>query len=420
MPFSTPASRHRSPWRALSAAAALAAALTLVLTSCTSGGTPGATGSVVPPSPSPTPTPEPALAIARTVPFDQPATFTVHNGTLESAEVKGHVHGTPLPGSVQADGATWVSDELPTPSASYDVTAQVRGQDGQSRTLTGRLVVATLAPKDRLGYTVTPFNGWTVGVNAPVVIRFDKPVQDEAAVEQQLTVATTTPLVGSWHWVNSSEVHFRPQVAWPAHSQVQVGVQLAGVKTGTSQWGATDTTVTFGIGDVHVTKVDGKKHTLTVAVNGRTWAVWPTSLGRPEFVTRTGYYTVLLKQPTRRMTSCNAGITCSKSNPNFYDLTVDWDVRLTYSGTFIHSAPWSVRSQGVDNVSHGCINLSPSHAQAYYNLARYGDLVVVTGTNRGPQDLLASGDPGMADWNVTFTQYAAASALSGAISTQQL
>jgi lipoprotein-anchoring transpeptidase ErfK/SrfK len=410
----------RSARRPAGVAAALTAALALALTACTSAGAPGATATGDPGSPSATPTPEPALSIARSVPFDEPATFAVRNGTLESAVVKGHLHGTPLPGAVQPGGTSWVSDDLPTPSASYDVTAQVRGDDGRSRTLTGRMVIATLAAKDRLGYTVTPFNGWIVGVNAPVVIRFDKPVQDKAAVEQRLSVATTTPLTGSWHWVNTSEVHFRPQVAWPAHSQVQVGVELAGAKTGPSQWGATDTTVRFSVGDVHVTKVDGKRHTFTVLVNGKTWAVWPTSLGRPEFVTRTGSYTVLLKQPTRRMTSCNAGITCAKSNPNWYDLTVLWDVRLTYSGTFIHSAPWSVRSQGVDNVSHGCINLSPAHATAYYNLARYGDLVVVTGTNRGPQDLLASGDPGMADWNQPFSQYAQASALGGAVTTQAL
>jgi lipoprotein-anchoring transpeptidase ErfK/SrfK len=201
---------------------------------------------------------------------------------------------------------------------------------------------------------------------------------------------------------------------------VRLDVQLASVRTGPSQWGATNTTVRFGIGDVHLTTVDGKRHTLTVAVNGRTWAVWPTSLGRPEFVTRTGYYTVLSKQPTRRMTSCNAGITCSTSNPNFYDLTVNWDVRLTYSGTFIHSAPWSVRSQGVDNVSHGCINLSPAHATAYFNLARYGDLVRVTGTNRGPQDLISSGDPGMADWNLSWSQYVAGSALGAPVTTLSL
>ena len=80
----------------------------------------------------------------------------------------------------------------------------------------------------------------------------------------------------------------------------------------------------------------------------------------------------------------------------------------------------SVRSQGVDNVSHGCVNLSPAHAEAYFNLIRYGDLVTVTGTNRGPTDLLQSGDPGMADWNLTWAQYTAGSALSGAITTQPL
>ena len=82
------------------------------------------------------------------------------------------------------------------------------------------------------------------------------------------------------------------------------------------------------------------------------------------------------------MTSCNANITCDPKNPNFYDLTVNWDARLTWSGTFIHSAPWSVAHQGRSNVSHGCINLSPSHAITYYRLAQYGDLVTVTGTSR--------------------------------------
>ncbi len=408
--------------RGLVAGTAAAAALALLLAACTSAGSgAGPTGGAgVTSSPTVSATPDPALSVAQPIPFDAPARFSVIHGTLESAVVKGHVHGTPLPGSVQPDGTSWVSDALPTPSASYDVTAQVRATDGSAHTLTGRLVVATLAAKNKLGYSITPFEGWTVGVNAPIVIRFDKSVQDRAAVESALTVSSSTPVVGSWHWVNSVEVHFRPRTAWPAHSQVRLDVELASVKTGPSQWGATDTTVKFGIGDVHLTKVDGKKHTLTVWVNGRTWAVWPTSLGRPEFVTRTGNYVVLAKQPTRRMTSCNAGITCSKSNPNYYDLTVNWDVRLTYSGTFIHSAPWSVRSQGVDNVSHGCINLSPAHATAYFNLMRYGDLVTVTGTNRTATDLLQSGDPGMADWNLPWSQYAAGSALNGPITTQPL
>jgi lipoprotein-anchoring transpeptidase ErfK/SrfK len=397
----------------------MAAALVLALAACTSSASgPGGTGSATAASSS-APS-APALAVPDPAPFDALARFTVTNGTLESATVKGHLHGTPLPGQVQSDGTTWVSDALPTPSASYDITAQVKDAAGIVRTLSGRLVVATLAASSTLGYDVTPFEAWTVGVNAPIVIRFHRAVQDRAAVERALTVSTSTPVVGSWHWVNSFEVHFRPQTTWPAHSKVRIDVALQAVKAGPSLWGATDTTVVFSVGDVHLTKVSGSAHTLTVLVNGKTVGVWPTSLGRPQFATRTGNYVVLAKQPTLRMTSCNAQITCSRSNPNWYDLTVNWDVRLTYSGTFIHSAPWSVAAQGVDNVSHGCINLSPAHAEAYFNLIRYGDLVTVTGTSRGPADLLRSGDPGMTDWNVSWATYTAASALGGQVTTQLL
>ena len=326
----TPVARPRTPRRALIAAAALTAGLVLVLTACTSGGTPGVAGPTGPGSASASPSPEPTLAIARTVPFDQPATFSVTNGTLQSAVVKGHVHGTPLAGTVQSDGASWVSDELPTPSR------QLRRVGAGARP---RRAVAHAhrpdrrrdpAAKDRLGYTVTPFNGWTVGVNAPIVIRFDKPVQDKAAVEQRLTVATTTPLVGSLalgehqpRCTSGRRPHGRRtrRCRWACSWQARRPARRSGApRTRPSR---------FSVGAAHLTKVDGKEHTLTVVVNGKTWAVWPTSLGRPEFVTRTGSYTVLLKQPTRRMTSCNAGITCSKSNPNFYDLTVNWDVRLT-------------------------------------------------------------------------------------------
>ena len=413
-----PQQPRRRPSRALVACTS-AATLVLVLAACTSSSArPAATGSGASASTSAAGMPE--LSVSDPVPFDSLARFTVTHGTLESVTVKGHLFGTPLPGQVQSDGTTWVSQTLPIPSARYDITAQVKGANGIVTTLSGRLVVATLAAASTLGYDVTPFQGWTVGVNAPIVIRFHRAVQDRAAVERALTVFTSTPLVGAWHWVNSDEVHFRPLTSWPAHSRVRVVVALQAVRSGPSVWGATDTTVDFSTGDVHLTKVDGRAHTLTVLVNGRTIGVWPTSLGRPQFATRTGSYVVLAKQPTLRMTSCNASITCSPTNPNWYDLTVNWDVRLTYSGTFIHSAPWSVAAQGVDNVSHGCVNLSPAHAVAYFNLARYGDLVTVTGTSRGAGDLVRSGDPGMSDWNVPWTTYAAASALGGQTTTQLL
>jgi lipoprotein-anchoring transpeptidase ErfK/SrfK len=404
--------------RRTGAVVAVVAAAALGLTACTSASntSPGATKATATAAPV-TPT---ISAGAAVLPFSVPATFTVHGGTLQSATVTGHLHGTPLPGHVGRTGTTWVSDQLPVPAATYDVHATVKDSAGGLHTLSVTLRIAAVPNSDKLLYSLTPLDGWTVGVNAPVVIRFLKPVQDRAAVEGALAVSSSQPVTGSWHWVNSSEVHFRPQNPWPANSKVEVAVNLAGVRAGPSLWGDSDQSVAFSVGDRHVTTVDGIKDTFTVTDNGRTWAVWPTSLGRPQFATRSGYYVVLAKLPTLQMTSCSASITCDKKSPNFYDLTVDWDVRLTYSGTFIHSAPWSVAAQGVDNVSHGCVNLSPARATAYFNFARYGDLVTVTGTSRTAADLVASGDPGMADWNLPWSTYAAASALGGQITTTAL
>jgi lipoprotein-anchoring transpeptidase ErfK/SrfK len=41
------------------------------------------------------------------------------------------------------------------------------------------------------------------------------------------------------------------------------------------------------------------------------------------------------------------------------------------------TTPWSVDSQGVANVSHGCINLSPSNAAWYFDTVRVGDPIIV-------------------------------------------
>jgi len=421
MPAVRPTTCRGSAVRARTGAvvAAVAAAL-LGLTACTSSTTPGASAAATTSSAAPTAATPTIEAAAAVLPFSQPATFTVRGGTIQSATVTGHLHGTVLPGHVGPDGSTWVSNQLPVPAATYDVRALVKDTTGHIHALVLSLRIAAVPNADKLFYSLTPYDGWTVGVNAPIVIRFEKPVQNKAAVEGALVVSSTEPVTGSWHWVNSSEVHFRPQNPWPANSKVALAVNLAGVQAGPSLWGDSDQSILFTVGDRHVTTVDAVKDTFTVTDNGKLWAVWPTSLGRPQFATRSGNYVVLAKLPTLQMTSCSASITCVKTNPNYYDLTVDWDVRLTYSGTFVHSAPWSVAAQGVDNVSHGCINLSPARATAYFNFARYGDLVTVTGTSRTAADLVASGDPGMADWNVPWSTYTSASALGGQVTTTAL
>ena len=402
---------------------ATAAAVAAAVAAATLSGCSPVSAAASPASPSASGHPRVAVPAALHLPaverFDVPATFSVTGGTLVSVLVSGPSTGDALAGHLDAAATSWTSDTPPTPGTDYQVSATANS-DGTVSTLHGSFTVTTPPASATAWYWVTPATGTTVGVNAPLVIRFNKDVADRAAVERALTVASTTPVVGAWHWINAREVHFRPQVAWPAHSRIQLDAALSGVRVGPAAWTTLSTTVDLTVGDVHLTKVDGQRHTLTLYVNGNAVGTWPTSLGRPQFATRSGSYIVLDKQPSLRMTSCSAQITCDKANPNYYDLVVYNDVRLTWSGTFIHAAPWSVGAQGVSNVSHGCVNLSPAHAAAYYAQAHYGDLVTVTGTIRGPADLLANGDPGMADWNTTWTAWVAGSATGTPVTTAQL
>ena len=55
---------------------------------------------------------------------------------------------------------------------------------------------------------------------------------------------------------------------------------------------------------------------------------------------------------------------------------------MTYSGEFIHAAPWSVGSQGCANVSHGCTGMSTADADWLYDMTQRGDVVEYTGTDR--------------------------------------
>jgi len=81
-------------------------------------------------------------------------------------------------------------------------------------------------------------------------------------------------------------------------------------------------------------------------------------------------------------------------------------VRISNSGEFVHSAPWSVADQGIRDVSHGCVNLPPDAAQWFYQTFGYGDVVDIrnTGVALRPTD-------GFGDWNIPWRTWTRGSAL---------
>ena len=226
-------------------------------------------------------------------------------------------------------------------------------------------------------------------------------LRDRAAVEKHMSVTTSRGnIVGGWHWFSDQVAHFRPKHFWPGNTKVTVHVDLQDVYAGDRVWGDRDHDWSWHVGPSHISYVGANTHRFRVRVNGHQVADWPTGMGQPGFETRSGTYNVLMKTPLTEMTSCSIGLACKPGSPNYYDLKVHHDVRVTDSGTFVHAAPWD-SELGAANTSHGCIHLSTANAKRFYAMSIPGDVVIVTGTNRPA----STTDPGMADWAIPWSQW---------------
>ena len=307
-------------------------------------------------------------------------------------------HG--VPGSISPDGHRWQSSVLLAPDTRYRVIVQASLARGLiDRDLFGRRTsFTTLRPSALLSPTITPAEGQTVGVGMPIALRFKTPIANRAAVTQALSVTPSIPMEGAWRWVNPREIHFRPRQYWPAGEHVTVAAKFAGLDAGNGVWGDADRTLHFTVGDAHVTTVDTNGHTMTVTSNGAPVRTVPISAGRTKYPTMGGVHIVLYKSYDVLMDSETVGI--PRNSPDGYYEHVFWDVAISNGGEYVHAAPWSVGAQGNSNVSHGCVNLSPSDATWFYGFSVPGDVVEVVGSSRPPSD-----DAGTVDWKVPWEQW---------------
>jgi lipoprotein-anchoring transpeptidase ErfK/SrfK len=252
-----------------------------------------------------------------------------------------------------------------------------------------------------------PTQGQTVGVGMPAIIRFDVPVTDRAAIERHLSVVSRPAQVGAFHWISDQEVHWRPRAYWKPGTDVTVKADIGGVPAGNGIYGQKDRQTSFHVGRSLVSKVNMDTDQMRVFENGTLIRTIPITTGQqPKFTTRSGVKVIVEKFRHKRMNSETIGI--DPNSADGYDLDdVEYAMRVTYSGEFIHAAPWSVASQGNSNVSHGCTGMSTDNAAWLYNRSLVGDVVEYTGTDRGT-DLTN----GFGDWNASFGDYRAGSALS--------
>jgi lipoprotein-anchoring transpeptidase ErfK/SrfK len=414
---------RRRVWRG--ALFATTAVVLLTVTACSSGGSLGpsasASGSVAnggagTPSAAPSAA-EPTVSLtgkAASISYLKPVKMTVADGSFSSVQVSTKGSDQTLDGTVSGDGTSWTSEGPPKPSVSYNVVARVTDAAGQEKTKSVKFKVATVPDEKRVSFSVTPQAGSTVGIGQPIVVRFLTPITRRAAMERVMTVTGKTKtggeVVGSWHWLNSQQVDWRPKEFWKPGTKVTLDMQIAGVKAANDRYGRKDYKQTFKIGASHVTKVDGTSHKIRVYRDGKLVDTWPTGTGRPGLETYSGTYIVLGKSPVVQMDSCSARIECDKKAPDYYDEKEYWATRVTASGTFLHAASWD-GLLGRANVSHGCIHLSDADAKIFYNHAVIGDVVIVSRTGRGPQERIATQDPGLYDWNLSWSAWKKGSAL---------
>ena len=338
------------------------------------------------------------------VPVDTRLTLEADGGTLRKVAVSSA--SGPVPGKLSGDKVTWVAGALLEPGTSYDVTTQARRSDGAVKTLRSSFRTVDLTLDQQTYPSVAPLNGETVGVGMPVIVSFDVAVTDRANIEKHLHVTSTPKQPGAWHWISDHEVHWRPKSYWRAGTDVSVDVDINSVPAGAGIFGQEDRHVEFHVGDANIYKVNAQTHQMQVFSNGQLLRTIPITTGKPGFTTRSGVKVIIEKFREKRMNSETVGI--AQNNPEYYDIDdVEYAMRVTYSGEFVHAAPWSVGSQGYANVSHGCTGMSTANAGWLYSISKRGDVVEYTGTDRAMEPT-----NGYGDWNIPFPAYAKGSALS--------
>jgi lipoprotein-anchoring transpeptidase ErfK/SrfK len=223
--------------------------------------------------------------------------------------------------------------------------------------------------------SIVPRPGDVVGIAHPLVVSFGEPIRERAAAERAIEVTSDTAMTGKFEWLDDKVVQWVPDRFWPAHSTIKLSV---GGRSTEFETGA----AVIGVADI-------SEHTFTVTVDGSSVGlpaphhlphsgedgVLLASLGRDDYPTPVGTYTVLSKDREVIMDSSSVGIPVD--DPDGYRLVVNDAVRITSRGLYVHSAPWAVQSMGFENVSHGCISLTPAAAEWYFNTVDVGDPVIV-------------------------------------------
>lgn len=334
------------------------------------------------------------------VPVDSPVTVSASDGVLGLVTLH-NAEGEPVDGQLSTDGLTWMSAEPLGYNKRYTLYAEAAGLSGAT---SRQMTFDTHSPENLTMPYVMPNEGEVVGIGQPIAIRFDEPIIDRLAAQQAISITTTPSVKGAFYWLSSREVRWRPAEYWAPGTAVDVKVNTYGVDLGDGLFGQDDVTTRFTIGDRTIATADDATKTMTVRRNGEIVKTMPISMGKDKTPTDNGAYIIGDRYSYLVMDSSTYGVPVNSADG--YRTEVEWATQMSYSGIYVHSAPWSVGSQGRSNVSHGCLNVNPANARWFYDNTKRGDIVEVINT----VGATLPGVDGLGDWNIPWEQWRAGNA----------
>ena len=325
-----------------------------------------------------------------------PVTLSLENGTITNATVTGP--GGAVEGTFEKDA--W------TPSKALELNTEYKLAATASDGTTKEASFKTVSPGSAETTFSLPYMDDNLGVGMPAYVKFSRAIPQEyrASIEKHAKVTVTPTQEGSWGWISDTELAYRPKEYWKPGTKISLDLKWLGVQATDKTWLKKDSSGAFSIKNVsRVIKVDIANYTTTVVENGEVVKTLPSTTGKEGFVTRSGTKLILEKYDSLKMNSDTIAIPSGSSEA--YNLDAQYAMRVTWTGEFIHAAPWSVGSQGKANVSHGCVGLSTDNAGRLYKGTSIGDVVEFTGSDRKMKP-----SEGMGVWLYSWEEWKAFSA----------
>ena len=327
-----------------------------------------------------------------------PVSLKVANGTIERVTLTS-TGGEAVEGSIDSQGTGWTAAGPLKFNTDYSYTYVVK--DGAGRESSTTQSFSTVSSSHEADAAIYPLDGMKVGVGQPLQVIFSEPVVNREAVEKAISITSSAGQTGAFHWHSDTMVRYRPENFWAANSTIAMDMKLFGVDLGNGQIANFNKKVNISIGDKKVAVADSAAHTFTLSVNDQVVKTLPVSMGDKRFPSARGYGVLMEKKRYDHFRASSIGL--KPDDPAYYgDVDVEYTIRLTLSGAYIHQALESAYPFiGNANVSHGCIGFAPDGAAWVFDNMGTGDVVQIVNTEGD----YAAHDDGFGDWNIPWSEY---------------